>query len=141
MSDVQPGQAIPWSVLPEGSYRHPYESGSRARAFPFVADASVELPLSSSTLSLSAEGSGFSGVVSVQDDGPMGAGVVKVDLRMYYTAQRLSQTAQAWREQPTQGHNGVRIKVRFATSYGCGIPSLIVFADPATLRPTRADVL
>ena len=111
MQDVQPGQALPWNVLPEGSYRHPYESGSRARTFPFVADASVELPLSA-TVFLTAEGSSFSGAVNIDDDGSRGANVVQMDIRMYYTAQQLSEQARAWRQQLAQGNDGIAIKVR-----------------------------
>lgn len=110
MQSPQPGNTVPWNVLPEGSYRHPYESGSRARTFPFAADASVELPLSFDTVFLTAQGSGFSGVINVNDDGRR-HGVMQVDMRMYYTAQQLSEQAKAWREQPAVGRDGLAIKV------------------------------
>jgi hypothetical protein len=112
MEIIQPGQSIPWNILPEGSYRHPSESGSRARTFLHAADASVELPLSSNTLYITAQGSCFSGVININDDGKRGANVMQVDTRMYYTAPQLSDSAQAWRERREQGQDGLAIKVR-----------------------------
>lgn len=116
------GQAVPWNVLPEGSYSHPYQSGRGAQTFRYAADAAVELPLASDTLFLAAQGSGFSGLVNVEDDGRRGADSARVDIRMYYTAQRLAEDSKAWKEQPVQGQNGVRIMVRLTSrvrSLGC----------------------
>lgn len=79
--------------------------------FPFSATTVADLPLSSDTLFFIAQGSGLSGALNINDDGQHGSDIVKVDIRMYYTHSYLAESAQAWREEPSAGQNGIKIQV------------------------------
>lgn len=108
------GDVVPWNVLPEGTYTYQAPGERYGQTYRYAADAAVDLPLSADTLYLAAQGSGFSGVVNINDDGQRGADVARVDIRMYYTAQRLAEDSKVWKEQPGRGQNGLRITVRLS---------------------------
>ena len=101
----------PWSILPQDSYPHPYQSGPAARTFPYAATATTTHNLSSEVIYFIARGSGFSGVLNVKDDGERGVGVLLVDVTVYYTQPYLAQRAQVYREQAEHGRSGFKILV------------------------------
>ncbi|THG98947.1 hypothetical protein EW026_g3322 [Hermanssonia centrifuga] len=90
-----------WSILPAGT--------STYRDLPRAAEAAFDLPLDSDLIYILSRGSNLAGSVAIRDDGATGANVVKVNVRIYYTAPDILKMCKLCLLQSERGKNGVGI--------------------------------
>lgn len=121
-TDEEANVLTSWSILPKDSYPHPHQDGPSARTFSYAATMSTVHNLASEVIYFLARGSGLSGVLSVQDDGEQGTGMMHVDVTMYYTHAHLAEGAQVHKD-AQQGRSGLNILVRLQQR-GCAQPQL-----------------
>lgn len=105
--------SLPWKVLPKGIYFEPEDTDGSGTPYAYAADLSAEIPVSSESMSVLAEGAGFgSGVINIfEDSEDKHAGDVHVDVRMFYNAPQILKLTNISYVQAPGNENGVRIHV------------------------------